>query len=167
MAKRKNKRLLPNGRNSGMGNFIALPHYVFDCSAYREMKPGPRALLDELIRRYNGSNNGQIGLGHREAAKCLNVNKDTVGGYFEELEKRGFIASARPGGFNMKDPAGRRATEWRLTWHSTHSMLATKEFKSFAEKTAVPIIRTAGTENPDATTMQTWLRTENPDVPGT
>ena len=55
------------------------------------MKPGPRALYVELKRRYNGSNNGQVFLSHRGAAKALNVHRNTVAPMFRELERRGFI----------------------------------------------------------------------------
>lgn len=133
MAKRKPK-LLRNGRNAGSTAFLMLDHYIFDCAACRTMKPGPRALLDELIRRHNGSNNGHIGLGQREAAKCLSVNKDTVPGYFATLIERGFIAPARPGSFNMKNPESRRATEWRLTWIKTDCMAATNDFIAWSRQ---------------------------------
>ena len=55
------------------------------------MKPGPRALYVELKRKFNGTNNGDIIFSHRDAAKALNVNRDTVTGYFHELQLRGFI----------------------------------------------------------------------------
>lgn len=102
---------------------------MFDCAAYRSMKPGPRALLAELIRRYNGRNNGSIVLGIREACQALNMSdKDTVARYFKELSSKGFIACTKAGGFNMKDPASRRASEWRLTWLKCGDDLPTKEF---------------------------------------
>lgn len=166
VAKRK-ARVLKNGRNSGSASFIKLDHFVFDCSAYRSMKPGPRALLDELIRRYNGSNNGHIGLGQREAATRLNVNKDTVPGYFDALVERGFIAVARPGGFNMKDPTARRATEWRLTWHKTDCIGATKDFLRWVEEDSAA--RNIGITCPDNRDTGAGDRAhcpENPDEPG-
>lgn len=147
---RRKRRLLVNGRNTGSTAFIMLDHYIFDCLAYRTMKPGPRALLDEMIRRHNGSNNGRIGLGQREAAKRLNVNKDTVASYFATLIERGFVAATRPGGFNMKDPESRRATEWRLTWFSTECMPATKDFIAWGkEKSTAPKIGAIGPDYPD------------------
>jgi len=56
------------------------------------MKPGPRALYIELKRRFKGSNNGAIYLSHRAAAVALNAHRNTVGAWFRELEKRGFIS---------------------------------------------------------------------------
>ncbi len=55
------------------------------------MKPGPRALYVELKRRFNGSNNGDIILSHRDAATALNVHRNTATRYFSELFDRGFI----------------------------------------------------------------------------
>lgn len=121
--------VLANGRSERSDAFIRIPNYIFDCPAYRSLKPGPRALLCELIRRYNGRNNGKIGLGRREACAALNMtDKDTMSRYFQELETKGFIACTKAGGFNMKDPSSRRASEWRLTWERYNEKLPTKEF---------------------------------------
>ncbi len=164
MARRKAK-VLKNGRNAGSTAFLMLDYYIFDCAAYRTMKPGPRALLDELIRRHNGGNNGHIGLGQREAAKCLNVNKDTVPGYFGTLIERGFVAPARLGGFNMKNPETRRSTEWRLTWLKTDCMAATKDFIAWSrEKSTVRKIGTACPENPDTDSKCAPDCPKNPDL---
>lgn len=166
MSRRRKARMHPNGRNTGSTAFLMLDNYIFDCLAYRTMKPGPRTLLWELIRRFNGSNNGAIGLGVREAADQLGVTKDTASGYFRELIERGFIASARPGGFNMKDPQSRRATEWRLTWMKTDCMAATKDFLVCSKKSTVLNIRTAGPKNLDADKEKVAECPENLDLSG-
>lgn len=138
MAKRKN-RLFPNGRNATSTSFIMLENYVFDSPAFRSLRPGPRALLLELIRRHNGNNNGTIGLGVREAAVAICVGKNAAESYFRTLVEAGFIARERFAGFNMKDVTGRRATEWRLTWIRTERTPATKEFLKAREKSTVPM----------------------------
>lgn len=76
----------------GGGRFVHLPEYLQATEAWATLKPGPRALYIELKRRYNGRNNGRIILSQRDAAKAINVNRNTVGGYFAELEARGLIA---------------------------------------------------------------------------
>ncbi len=150
MAKgRRKNRLLVNGRNATSVAFLMLDNYVFDCPAYRGMAPGPRTLLWELIRRHNGCNNGQIGLGVREAAECLKATKDTAAGYFRTLIVRGFIAQSKPGGFNMKDPSSRRATEWRLTWQRCNDQPPTKEFMDYSKKITVQNIETPRPKNLD------------------
>ncbi|WP_322867340.1 hypothetical protein U5922_014825 [Aquicoccus sp. G2-2] len=59
--------------------------------AWATMRPNPRALYIELKRRFNGTNNGEIYLSHRDAAAALNVHRNSVGPWFRELEERGFI----------------------------------------------------------------------------
>lgn len=73
------------------GQHVQLPEWLQGSEAWATMKPGPRALYVELKRGFKGSNNGAIYLSHRDAAKALNVHRNTVGGYFLELEQRGFI----------------------------------------------------------------------------
>ena len=73
------------------GQHVQLPEWLQASEAWATMKPGPRALYVELKRGFKGSNNGAIYLSHRDAAKALNVHRNTVGGYFLELEQRGFI----------------------------------------------------------------------------
>ena len=83
------KRLQKTGR--GGARFTALPDWLQASEAWATMKPGPRALYIELKRRFNGSNNGEIFLSHRDAAKALNVARNTVAAHFDDLIERGFI----------------------------------------------------------------------------
>ena len=106
-----------------------LPLHVFDSLAYRFLKPGPRSMLWELIRRYNGLNNGEIVMSARQACEALNIfDKDTALRYLAALQDCGLIKPTKLGGFNIKDPANSRATEWALTWHRLHDQPPTKEF---------------------------------------
>jgi hypothetical protein len=123
--------LIKKGRNVGSTRFVMRAHYIFDCPAYRTMKPWPRTSLWELIRLHNGSNNGRIGLDVRSAAQTLNMRKDMAAAYFytlierfPTLIERWLIAAARPGGFNMKNPQSHRASGSRLTWVATHCIAA-------------------------------------------
>lgn len=105
-----------------------LHNWVFDSPAYRSLKPGPRAVLWELIRRYNGSNNGRIAYGARDMARALSVtDRQTIATYERELEAKGFIKAVRRGGFSVK-VSDRRVTEWALTWEKIGDDLPTKEF---------------------------------------
>ena len=96
------------------------------------MKPGPRALYVELKRRFNGSNNGRIFLSHRDAAKALNVHRNTVGPWFEELQERGFIHMTQgphlgPSGIGL-------ASVWALDEEQTADMKpARKGFTRWAK----------------------------------
>lgn len=116
------------GRSTGAEPFVMLPHWAFDCDAYRGLKPGPRAVLWELLRRYNGANNGRIVFSQRQMTEAINVaDRETVAGYVRELEAKGFIVAVRRGGFNVK-AADQRATEWALTWHKLGDAPPTKDF---------------------------------------
>jgi len=116
------------GRSVGKHPFVMLSHFAFDCPAYRTLKPGPRALLWEFIRKYNGANNGRIGFSQRDMSASINVaDRETVAGYVRQLEERGFIEARKRGGFNVK-VADRRATEWLLSMFALGDVAATKDF---------------------------------------
>ncbi|MFZ3584331.1 hypothetical protein ACOI1H_19520 [Loktanella sp. DJP18] len=75
----------------GVGRFVQLPEWLQATEAWATLPPGPRALYIELKRRFNGTNNGDIFLSHRDAAAALAVHRNTVGPWFKTLEERGFI----------------------------------------------------------------------------
>lgn len=115
------------------GQHVQLPEYLQASEAWATMKPGPRALYVELKRRFKGSNNGAIYLSHRDAAKALNVHRNTVGPMFRELERRGFIRLAvaphlGPSGIG-------EASVWALEELATQDgKLAGKAFMRWNEK---------------------------------
>jgi len=122
------RKLNAKGRSTGTKPFLMLQNWVFDCPAYRSLKPGPRAVLWELIRRYNGTNNGRIAYGARDMARAVNVaDRQTIAAYERELEEKGFIRACRRGGFSVK-VSDRRVTEWALTWEKIGDELPTKGF---------------------------------------
>jgi hypothetical protein len=130
------------GRNTGKQSFVMLTHWAFDCVAYRSLKPGPRALLWEFIRRFNGANNGRIAFSQRDMSSSINVaDRETVAGYVRLLEERGFIVAERRGAFSVK-VSKRRATEWRLTMLPVGDVLPTKDFMRW------PQHKIGGTEIP-------------------
>jgi hypothetical protein len=102
-------------------------HYVIDSTAYRALSPVGRSLLVEIARRFNGRNNGFIGMSVRDAAERLRVSKDTGQRAFKELEDLGFIVCASRGHFDRKSP---HASEWRITvWACNRTgALPSKEF---------------------------------------
>jgi hypothetical protein len=70
-----------------------------------------RAALIELIDRYNGGNNGHIGLGARELAYELNCSKETAARALRELDDAKLAHPTIVGTWR-----GRQASEWRLTF---------------------------------------------------
>ncbi len=100
------------GGKRGRGRFVQLDEYMQKSPAWATMKPGPRALYIELKRRYNGRNNGKIFLSQRDAAKAINVHRNTVCHYFRELVERGFIRLVEP---HALGPSGiGKASVWAL-----------------------------------------------------
>jgi len=106
-----------NKTGRGGGKFTALPEWFQKSEAWATMKPGPRALYIELKRRFNGLNNGEIFLSHRDAAKALNVNRDTATGYFQELVDRGFIRMTA--GPHLGPSGIGQASKWALEEEAT------------------------------------------------
>jgi DNA-binding transcriptional MocR family regulator len=116
----------------GTGRHVQLPEWLQASEAWRTMKPGPRALYIELKRRYNGRNNGAIILSHRQAADALNVHRNTVGAWFEELEARGFIWMAQ--GPHLGPSGIGQASVWGLAEEMTQDMKpARKTFMEWRE----------------------------------
>ena len=94
--------------------------------AWRSLPPGPRALYLELKQRFNGCNNGEIYLSHRDAAKALNVGRDTAGTYFKTLIDRGFIVVTQG---HCLGPAGiGQSATYALTEEPIGNGAASKDF---------------------------------------
>jgi hypothetical protein len=146
------------GRTKKGDRFVKLDHWLLNTEAWRSLSPAARALYVELLRRYNGHNNGEISLSVREAARILHIAKDTASKAFKELEAKGFVKRHVCGSFNWKR---RHATTWILTDYEFEDEPATKEFarwrperKKFGPKsrTRCPEIRT-----PTAEIERFWL----------
>jgi len=122
---RRGRRHNAKGRSTTGPRFVKLEHWMLMTPAWQSLPPAPRALYLALAQRYNGSNNGEISMSIREAARLLHVAKDTATKAFRELEAKGFIRRNICGSFNWKI---RHATTWILTEHAFGDHLATKEF---------------------------------------
>jgi len=119
-------------QKKGAERFVQLPEWLMKAPAWATMSPGPRSLYVELKRRYNGTNNGEIYLSHREAAIALHVHRNTVGPWFKELEERGFIHLTRAPHLG---PSGvGRASMWALaearTMDGGKASMAFKKWKT-------------------------------------
>ena len=116
----------------GGGRFVQLPEWLLASAAWNDLKPGPKALYIELKRRFNGGNNGEIFLSHRDAAKAVNVGRDTVAGYFGELESHGFIRQTRGHCLGPRG-VGQSAT-YALTEEALDGQSATKDFMKWQKQ---------------------------------
>jgi hypothetical protein len=91
--------------------FLQLYTNVKRSTAFHGLSSYGRSLLFELIDRYNGCNNGLIGLGVREAAYELGCCNGTISNAMRELDDAGLARPTKVGAWR-----GKRATEWRLMW---------------------------------------------------
>ena len=91
---------------------MRLYYWLLESPAWRSLTAVERALYLELCQRYNGVNNGRLGLSVRDAGEAVHVSKNTAARALRRLEKRGFVETVRRGHFDRKK---RHASEWRLT----------------------------------------------------
>ncbi len=96
--------------------FIQLFTFVKRSLAYHGLSPYARCALIELIDRYNGVNNGLIGLGVRELSDALDCSRDAAARALRELDDSGLARPAKVGVWQ-----GRRATEWRLSFYTCNA----------------------------------------------
>ncbi|MGE0283323.1 MAG: hypothetical protein AB7F09_15835 [Parvibaculaceae bacterium] len=114
-------------KRKGKTKFVMIEGYIMRSPAWAALTPNDRAAYLELKWRYDGVNNGRIGLGCRELAKALQSSKNTAHRSLEKLIQTGFLAKGKPSGFNVKN---RVSTEWRLTEYGcdVSGQMATKDF---------------------------------------
>ena len=116
----------------GTPQFVMLYNWMIDSEAWLDLKAQPRALYLLIKRRFNGSNNGEIYLSHREAAKLLNMHRNSIGTYFDVLIEHGFLKqTTKP----HLGPSGvGQSAKWELTELPVNNRPATKEFMRWRKK---------------------------------
>ena len=118
------------------GSFVQLEEWVLSSNAWSSLKPAPRALYIELKRQYNGFNNGKVFLSQRDASKRLNVGRDTIARYFNELIDVGFLIETQ--GFCLGAEGHGKAAHYALTEYPLDEKPATKDFMKW-KKTKSPL----------------------------
>ncbi|NTG12673.1 hypothetical protein G6L05_02785 [Agrobacterium rhizogenes] len=113
--------------------FFQMHQWLVMSEAWKAASVYERCLYMELKQRYNGNNNGDIALSHREAEAALNCSNKPVAEAFRGLVDKGFIKVAQIGSFHWKDKApGGKSTRWILTELAVdqpeRSLVPTKEF---------------------------------------
>lgn len=117
-------------KKRGAGRHVQLSEALQSTEAWADLKPGPRALYIALKRRYNGQNNGRIMLSHREAAIALNVNRNTIGGYYQDLIDHGFVRITE--GYHLGPNGIGQTAKLALTeLHTVDGKPATHDFRAW------------------------------------
>src|SRR6476659_5353958 len=93
-----------NGRSKRQ--FLQLFTNVKRSTAYYGLSPYARSLLFELIDRYNGCNNGMIGLGVREAKYELGCSQGRISKAMRELDDAGMARPTKIGAWRGTQPNG-------------------------------------------------------------
>ena len=123
--KRRGRRVDETGRSIGSAHHVRLYSWLLKTPAWRSLTTQSVAVYIAIAQRYFGSNNGEISLSVREAARLVNIAKDTASKCFQELETKGFIRRNVCGSFDWKL---KQATTWILTEHPLGQETATKDF---------------------------------------
>jgi hypothetical protein len=112
---------------------VRLYRWIMDSPAYLSLSCQARAVLLEIARGHDGTNNGRLGLSIRRASERCNIARGTAARALVELQERGFIECMTKGAFSRKAP---HASEWRLTWWGCDvtGELPSKKFMSWAAK---------------------------------
>jgi len=116
-------KTLRNGRQKGSARFIMLHWYETDSPAWASLSGDAVKVLVALRRRFNGTNNGSIGYGVREA-EAIGLSKNKAALALLELTRTGFIRVGKASGFDQK----RLAREWVLTSEPYAGQPATMDF---------------------------------------
>lgn len=123
------KHMKAKGRNSP--NFIMVRHDVYDSFAWKGLSCASVRVWLEIMRRYNGSNNGEMSLSCREAAIICGIGKGTAKRCFDELLEKGFIKVTENSSFNYKM---KRARRWAATHEPYAGKMASNEWRNWQPK---------------------------------
>jgi len=104
------------------GARLHIQHWLLDCAAYKGLSNQAKCILVELMRRYDGGNNGNISFGGSSGAHA-GFSADVTERALTELQRAGFIVQTA-----LAVPYLRRPRKWRLTMYAADGKSATKDF---------------------------------------
>lgn len=131
---------MPSHDNKGRSKYsrhIRIDHWILRSKAWKSLKPREVTIFLLLLQRYNGSNNGEISLSIREAARDGHMSQGGASSAIKNLIELGFIKCRFKGSFSQK---AQLASEYELTHVRYGNRSPTKEFMSWKdENITVPI----------------------------
>lgn len=100
-------------RRANVPRHIRIYHRLMQSEAWLNLSGSAVKVLLALAALEKGDNNGAFFLSVRTGAERTGLGKDAVNRALHELQDKGFIYCATPGGFSRKTP---HAACWGLTW---------------------------------------------------
>lgn len=101
-----------NSQSRDPGGFVALPWVVIDSPAYQGLSPYGKALLIDIARQYNQSNNGALRCGKAYMQPRGWNSMDTLTKAKRELLDAGLIYET------VKGARPNKASWYAVTWHA-------------------------------------------------
>jgi hypothetical protein len=98
-------------KHRNVSPFAMLHWMVIDSQGWHDLSLASRCAYVELVRRFDGENNGRIAMPARVLGERLNRSPAHAARALRELEDAGFITCTKQGTFRRKD---RLASEYRL-----------------------------------------------------
>ena len=114
------------------GGHMAIPYMVWDSEAMKDCDPAARSVFLEILRRFNGFNNGKIPMSVRELSNKLSISIGTANKKIHRLVEVGLIRITKNSGFNVK---GRTSREFEITFHPLDNKSAKNTFKEWNKNT--------------------------------
>ncbi|WP_078085308.1 hypothetical protein [Microbulbifer mangrovi] len=108
----RDRRKVKNRQESG--RFCLIPHSVLDYPGYVGLNYSARAMLLELVRRYNGINNGDISAPYSQLRHRGFASKGTISNALKQLLSARLIVASRDWQFyNRNSYCALYALGWR------------------------------------------------------
>jgi hypothetical protein len=108
---------------------IHIKQYLLESGAYKDLSSSAKCILIELMRRYDGGNNGHISFGGPSGA-WAGFSNDVTERALTELQRTGFIVQTATAVPHLSRPRN-----WRLTMYAAEGESATKNFMRDARPT--------------------------------
>lgn len=121
---------------SGQGRRVQLLHSIFMSPKYRSLSGPAKVVLVELMRRYNGSNNGRILFGLHHGVH-IGLSRDVTRRAIEQLAAAKFIVEHEP----AKPGRQGKPRRWRLTMYKADGQRATSDFVAARSGSVDTIVR--------------------------
>lgn len=103
-------RIKSKGRRED-GRYAGIPHRVMEAPCYKALSHPAVRVLIELIKQYNGGNNGDLTGAWGVLGKRGLRSRSTINEALKELEAHGLIRKTRQGGKN-------KCNLYALTWNA-------------------------------------------------